>query len=352
MHRMEERSVQISITTGTLFKAVLIVIAFALVFYVRDIVLDVLTAIVISSAVEPGVRGFMRYRFPRVLGVICMYFLIFGIFFVLFFFFLPSLLADLATFMQQVPHYLDTFSRSGAFDQFSQILGIPPPSVSVDQISSGVRDALNLDVFNNAFTAVTAVFGGVYSFILIIIFSFYFSVAETGVDAFLYLTVPKSRQPYVISLWRRSQHKIGLWMQGQLLLGFIMGVLVFLGLTILGVKNALILAVIAACFEIIPVFGPTLSAIPAVVIAFVDGGLTLGLLTIALYVIAQQFENHLIYPLVVTRVVGVPPLLVILALIVGWELAGFLGIILSVPASAIIQELAKDTESGRVFEKA
>ncbi len=98
----------------------------------------------------------------------------------------------------------------------------------------------------------------------------------------------------------------------------------------------------------IALLGPTLSAVPAVLIAFVDGGATLGFLTIALYVIAQQFENHLIYPLVVTRGVGVPPLLVILALIGGAELAGFLGVILSVPIAATIQELARDIESGRL----
>ena len=71
----------------------------------------------------------------------------------------------------------------------------------------------------------------------------------------------------------------------------------------------------------------------------------------ALYAIVQQFENHLIYPLVVTRVVGVPALLVILALIVGAKLAGFLGILLSVPAAATIQELVKDIGKRRSFAK-
>ena len=136
-------------------------------------------------------------------------------------------------------------------------------------------------------------------------------------------------------------------MQGQLLLAVIVGVLVFLGLTILGVKHALLLAVVAAMFEIIPVFGPILAAVPAVALSFLDGGLTLGLLVIALYVIVQQFESHLIHPLVVTRVVGVPPLLVILSIIVGAQLAGFLGILLSVPIAATIQELVKDVKTGR-----
>ena len=203
-------------------------------------------------------------------------------------------------------------------------------------------------MINDGFSTATRIFGGVFSFILIVIFSFYFAVLETGVDDFLRIIVPKSHQEYTLGLWRRSQHKIGKWMQGQLLLGVIMGVLVFLGLTILHVPDALVLATIAGCFEIIPVFGPTLSAVPAVAIAFSNLGVTMGIATIFLYVIAQQFENYLIYPLVVTRVVGVPPLLVILALIVGGEFAGFLGIILSVPLAATLQEFVRDFERGRL----
>jgi predicted PurR-regulated permease PerM len=229
------------------------------------------------------------------------------------------------------------------------VLGLPSlSSISGDSVIRAVQQSLNLGVFGNAFTAVTQIFGGIFSFIIIVVFSFYFAVLETGVEDFLRIIVPRSHQEYVLGLWIRSQKKIGLWMQGQLLLACIMGVLAFLGLTVLGVPHALVLAVIAACFEIIPVFGPTLSAVPAVAIAFGSGGVTLGIAVILLYVIAQQFENHLIYPLVVTRVVGVPPLLVILALLVGAQFAGFLGIILSVPIAATIQEFVRDIEHDRL----
>ena len=176
-------------------------------------------------------------------------------------------------------------------------------------------------------------------FVLVVVFSFYFAVQETGVDDFLRVVTPLRYQERVQNLWKRSQIKIGLWMQGQLALALIIGVLVYLGLTILGVPYALLLGLLAAVFELIPVFGPVLSAIPAAAIALTDGGVTLMFLVIGLFAVIQQFENHLIYPLVVTKVVGVPPLLVILALLVGAKLAGFLGIILSVPAAAVIQEL-------------
>ena len=346
---MENRPITFSITTGTIVKTVLILIGAWLIFTLRGLVLDVLTAIVIASAIEPGVARLRRNKVPRIAAVIIIYLLIFLVLFGIFYFFLPSLFEELAAFIAALPSYLNTFSSGGAFGQYTQILGITGPStISVNDIMTSIRSSLDVGgVFDNAFTAVSAIFGGVFSSILIIVFSFYFAVIETGVEGFLRVVAPHEHQAYVLGLWRRSRTKIGLWMQGQLLLGVIMGVLVYLGLTILGVQHALVLAVIAACFEIIPVFGPTLSAVPAVLIAFATGGAALGVLTIALYVIAQQFENHLIYPLVVTRVVGVSPLLVILALIVGWDLAGFLGILLSVPAAATIQELVKDLEARR-----
>lgn len=351
MGTMEDRLLHVSITVGTLIKVVLVAAAVWALFILRDIVLIVVTAIVIATAMEPGVAALVRRKTPRVLAVVFVYLLTFLIFFGIFYFFLPSVLEEVTTFISSLPAYLDSFSRAGAFNQYSALFGSTPSMLSSGELVESVRSFLNFGgAFNNALSAATLVFGGVFSLILIVVFSFYFAVAETGVDDFLRIITPKQHQSYVLHLWERSKHKIGLWMQGQLLLAVIMGVLVYLGLTILGVKHALILAVIAAVFEIIPVFGPVLAAVPAIGIAFVDGGLGLGLLTIALYVIAQQFENHLIYPLVVTRVVGVPPLLVILALIIGAELAGFLGILLAVPAAAVIQELVRDIEAGRAFK--
>jgi predicted PurR-regulated permease PerM len=346
---MEDRHLTISITGGTVVKTILLLLLVAFLYTMQAIVLDVLTAIVIASAIEPGVAALRRYKIPRIPSVILIYLGLFGVFFAIFFFFVPSVIGDILTFLSSLPGYLSSISQIGSFDQYTQALGLPALStISPSDITKSVQSALNIGTFGNPFTAAAHVFGGIFSFIIIIVFSFYFAVLETGVDDFLRIIVPKTHQEYVLGLWRRSQHKIGLWMQGQMLLAVIMGVLVFLGLTILGVPHALVLAVIAACFEIIPVFGPTLSAVPAVAIAFASGGVSIGIATVILYVIAQQFENHLIYPLVVTRVVGVPPLLVILALIVGAQFAGFLGIILSVPIAATIQEFARDIERGRL----
>lgn len=346
---MQDRPLTIAITTGAIFKVVLILVSAWLLFFLQSIVLDVLTAITIASAIEPAVKGLRRTGLPRVLCIILIYLLLIAGFFSIFYFFLPLLFQDFLIFVSGIPSYIDAINRSGMLDQYIAAFGISAlPDIGSETIVGDLQGFMN-----TTFLGSTAnnIFNGVFSFIIIFVFSFYFAVLETGVDDFLSIIVPKSHQKYALDLWKRSQHKIGLWMQGQLLLAVIMGVLVFLGLTILAVPHALLLAVIAAAFEIIPVFGPTLSAIPAVAIALGSGGLSLGLLTVALYVIVQQFENHLIYPLVVTRVVGVPPLLVILALIIGAELAGFLGIILSVPISAAIQEFIRDFKHDRIRAK-
>ncbi len=137
-------------------------------------------------------------------------------------------------------------------------------------------------------------------------------------------------------------------MQGQLLLGVIIMVLVYLGLLLVGVEHALLLAVSAGVLEIIPIFGPILASIPAILIAYSGAGMTQALVVAGLFLVVQQFENQLIYPLVVKKVVGVPPMISILALIIGGQLAGFIGIVISVPLATILMELFSDMEQRKI----
>jgi predicted PurR-regulated permease PerM len=193
------------------------------------------------------------------------------------------------------------------------------------------------------FGATTSLFGGALSFFMVFILSFYLSVQEKGIENFLRIILPIQYEEYAVDLWFRTREKLGAWMKGQLILGLMVGILVFLCLSILRIKYALILAFLAAVFEIIPVFGPVLSAIPAVAMAALQSP-TLALITAGVYFIIQQFENHLIYPLVIRKMVGVPPIISILALIIGAKLGGFMGILLSMPIVTILVEISNDFE--------
>ncbi len=338
----EPKETFVHISTGTIIKSLLFVILVLAVYFLRDIVLIVLTAIVIASAIEPATRALMRKRLPRTPSVVLLYLLVILSLAAMFYFLLPTLLSETTSFLEK----LNSFDVLGSFKNQGFLSGDSPlQSLSSQFDLQGVIGTVRATVnqFSSGFFhTASIVFGGALSFILIFVLSFYFAVQEDGVEDFLQVAAPIRYKSYISDLWKRSQRKIGLWLQGQLLLGVLVGVLDFLGLTIFGIKHALLLAVLAAFFEIIPLFGPILSAVPGVAIAFVSGGPSLALLVLGLYVIVQQFENHLIYPLVVNKVVGVSPILVIVSLLIGWRLAGFLGVLLSVPVAAVFMEYYSD----------
>ncbi len=345
-----EKHISVSISFGTVLRTILLLLLIAALFYLRNLVLIVLTSIVLASSIEPAAHWFMRYKIPRVFSVLLVYLIVLAIIFGVFYLFVPAVLGDFLNFLSFVPHLIDTFDLSSVLP--SQAIAqshAVAQSLSLPDIIKNVQDSLS-NLSGGFIRTVSGFFGGVFSFILIIVFSFYFAVQETGIDDFLRVVTPVEHQDYVIDLWRRSQRKIGRWMQGQIILALIVAVFVYLGLTILDVKYALALAVISAICELIPIFGPIIGAIPGIAIAGVSGGVTHALLTAGLYLIVQQFESHLIYPLVVRKVVGVPPLLVILALLIGGELAGFLGVLLSVPIAAALQEFVSDIQKKKDVE--
>lgn len=387
-----EKNFSINIKSGTIIKALVILAIVGFLYLVSDLILVVLASVVIASAIEPFVILFSKARIARLPSVIIIYAGFFGALIGIFYFFVPTLLNETLSFTNSFPRYFDSSAvwnplskektdQSQKIAQnvsrgiiqskeianefssgFNKLISSKNSDISADQsinkeispTKEGFTDLIKnfqgiLSHFSSGFVnTMSAVFGGILSFVLIIVLSFYLAVQEDGVVNFLKVITPLRDEKYVISLWKRSQRKIGYWMQGQILLGVIVGVLIYLGLTILGVKNALLLSVFAALFEIIPLFGPVIAAIPAVLLSFSDGGLAAGVLVIGLYLIIQQFENHLIYPLVVKKVVGVSPILVILALVIGYKLAGFLGVLLSVPVAAAITEYFKDVVDGKI----
>lgn len=331
----------ISITTGTILRVLIIIGAVALAYFLRDLILVLLTSVVIASAVEPFTRSLVRWRVPRLLAVVLIYVVtIFGISAALYFF-IPPLFIELSNLASTLPGRFDSFNLFDPnLDPLSAITGGLVSSISLKEIITQIQTVIVAES-GGLFTATGTLFGGAASFVLIIVLSFYLSVQEDGVGDFLRLVTPVSHEKYVTGLWARSREKIGQWMKGQLLLGLIIGILVYLGLSLLKVKYALLLAVLAAVMELIPFFGPVISAVPAVLLGFSDS-FVLGLLVLGFYIIVQQFENHLIYPLVVRKIVGIPPILVIIVLFVGARLAGLLGMLLAVPLATIIMELASD----------
>lgn len=340
------------ISTSSIVRFFLVAILLAVLYYIFDIVLVVVAAIILASAIEPLVRRIMRYRIHRVLAVIFVYLIIAVIIGALLVFFVPTVATEMVQFLKNLP---ETFSLDSLWAPV-QSLGLHVGETTMAPGTISVSDFVNeLQSFitgssTGAFKTISVLFGGALGLILIMVLSFYLAVQEDGVGDFLRIVTPIRHHEYIIHLWKRSQRKIGYWLQGQLLLGVVVGVLVYLVLLIVGIPHALLLALLAAVFEIIPVFGPIISSVPAILIAFSDQGIGTGLLLIGLYIIIYQFESQLFYPLVVKKIVGISPIVVILALVIGAKLAGVLGALISVPLSAVLMEYVSDVEHRKKAE--
>jgi len=335
---MNEEKITIDISILSLIKILLFVILAWVVFELRAVIGVLLASVVIASSVDPAARWFSAYRIPRVISVVLVYLAAFTILGLVFYLILPPLVSEMGGFLTDLPDNIETFEPKNILSFLPEL----PKS-----FNNVLRDAIlnfrdySFESTSGLLAGIAKIFGGAVSFIMIIVISFYLSVEERGIENFLKIVTPKEYEGYALDLWNRSRRKIGLWFQGQLLLGLLVGILVFLGLTILGVKYALLLAILSGILEIIPVFGPIISAVPAIGVAFTQKPV-LGIAVLVLYVIIQQFENHLIYPLVVRKTIGIPPLLVILSIFIGGVLAGVFGIMLAVPVATVLVEFIND----------
>lgn len=338
---MSDKTITINITTGTFFRAILVVILLIFLYLIRDLVAVILLSVVIASGVEPAAQWFQKRKIPRVISVIIVYFIAFVLLGCLFYLIIPPIFSELSELIESIPIYLERPFATGLIHQF-----LPQLPESISQLILGLAEDTRKFIGRLAegfFRTTSLIFGGALSFILVIVFSFYLSVQERGIENFLRLITPRPHENYVIDLWLRSRNKIGGWLKGQILLGILVGVLVFLGLTILRIKYAFTFALLAAVFELIPIFGPILASIPAIGVAFLQSP-TLALLVALVYFLIQQFENHLIYPLVVKKIIGITPIITILALVIGGKIGGFVGILLSIPVATVLMEFINDIE--------
>ncbi len=165
---------------------------------------------------------------------------------------------------------------------------------------------------------------------------YFWLVEHARLQRYLLAFVPLERRAGSRDAWNEIETRLGLWVRGQLILMGTMGAATGIAYTVLGVPSALLLALIAALTEAIPIVGPLLGAIPAVLVAATVSP-QLALVVAGVYVVLQLIEGNVLVPMVMRNSVGISPLLVLLSLLVGAAVGGFLGAFLAVPVVASIE---------------
>ena len=166
--------------------------------------------------------------------------------------------------------------------------------------------------------------------------TFYLVVQDDAFKRVFHSIIPDEYVPFGLQLFKKIRDKLGYWLRAQLLLSIVVGLLVFVGLSVLQVKYAAVLALFAALFEFIPYVGPVLAAGPALILAFSQGGPIDFFLVLTLYIVIQQIENHFLIPKVMQRAVGLNPIVSILAILIGARIAGIIGALIAIPVATAL----------------
>jgi len=336
-----------SISTDTLLRVVVIVLALGFVYWVRDVLALFFVAIILSSAFDPLIDWLQQRKIPRGISIIGVYLIFFAVIGGAIYLLIDPITVQIKELSRAFP---DLYYK---INQGLQTLGAGiDKQAALSSVNTGLADITRslTQAGSSLFNFITSVFGGIISFLMVLVITFYLTIEENGMKRFVGTITPLQHRPYVYQLINKIQHRMGYWLRGQLILSIVIFVLTYIGLTAMGVKYALILALIAGIFEIVPFLGPWISAIPAVFIAFTISPFK-ALLVAILYLVVQQLENNLIVPRVMGKTTGLNPLVVILSILAGARIGGIVGALLAVPvATAISVYFESLMESKRQLE--
>ena len=346
----EEGLNNISISTGTMIRAMLVLIGVILIWALRDMMLIILTSIVIASFVESAVPHLAKIGFGRVFGIVALYALGIVLCVAMFYLFAPLLITEIYNFSGAISSYVPGVSflnyfQNEAFSGAKDIVVGLSDNFSFQTLTA-VSKAFIENLSGGLFQTLTVAFGSLFNVVSIILISFYLSIQEKGIENFLRLIFPIKYEDYAVDLWNRSSRKIALWVRGQMLLAFVVAVLIYLLLSLLNVQYALILAIIAGIMEMVP-YGTLVALIPAMAFSYFSGGVSSAFMVATAYIIVHQFEVFLFAPLIIKKIVGLSPIVIILAALIGFELGSIWGVVLSIPVAVVIMEFLSDIEKNK-----
>lgn len=327
---MEEEKKVIDISTLTFVKIVVILVAIGFILMIKDVILLVFLSLILASAFNPWISWLRDRKISKTISVLLIYSTFISIIVGTILLIIPPFTDQFGQLIKLFPEYYDKLSK----------FFVSYMSTGTTSLSSSLSNNVG-GVVSSIFSTTFQIFGGVFTFITVLIMSFYFAIEENVIKKFINNMIPKKNQAYVGNLFSRIQEKLGQWFRGQLILSLIIFTLTFIGLLFLNVKYYLILAILAGVFEIIPYFGPWASGGVAVILTFIQDPMK-ALFVAILYLVVQQLENSVIVPKVMGKSVGLNPLVVIIAILVGFKLAGVVGGLIAVPIAAAISVFATD----------
>lgn len=335
-----------------------------------DKLILLLLAFFVAAIIDPGVRTMEQWSIPRGLGILLHYFIALFLFLFLLFSLIPIIAAQLQQIAIFISLEVDAFLSNPQISlpllsesinhRLTDLTQVTLQNISINQFIDTLQQlGQNLSAAaSGSVRFATRLAGSVVSFlvrtVIVLVMAFFIQIEKERITLWVQSFFPMRLRAYMDSKSEAIHHKIAQWARGQLLLGLAVGSLVFIALTILRVPYALTLAVLAAFTEFIPYIGPFIAAVPAVLIALTQQGFMWALIVTGVYYIVQWCENNLLVPLIMKRAVGLSPIVIISAMLIGISFPDIIhpviGILIAVPTTTVIALFLDDWRTMRQRE--
>ena len=323
----------LDISWGTLLKIGLAFFGFYLLYLIRDILIWFLFALILSILFNPAIDFLQKRKIPRLAATLFVFIFVFGILGIFIYFFASVFIVEIQQFTKLFPQYFEKFA---------------PPLKEL-----GLEAFENFEIFTqkfqewlikasaSIFSALAAIFGGIFSTLTIFILAIFLSLEERGIERVIRIFAPKKQEEEILNLWKFCQAKVSGWFGVRILACLFVAIMTYLGLWLFKINYPFALALFAGLTNIIPIVGPIIAGIIIALIAALDSWLKAGLILIV-FILIQQIEGNILTPILTKKFIGLPPALVLVSLLVGGKLWGILGAILAIPLVGIVFEFTID----------
>jgi len=334
---LEKMSRKIEISHRTIVFTVIFLLVLWLLYFLRGVLIILFLALILMAALNPLVDRLERWRLPRALAIALIYLLIFSVIGLAIWGVIPPLVNQTQNLTSRFPSYLESLKWLGVdkevvYNQLNQL------TEQLGVISSGIIRTF------------VSFFQNLINIVVLLVISFYLLLERKNLGRYLLRFFGDNAEKTGIRVMDEIEKRLGGWIRAEIVLMIIIGLLTFIGLTLLGIDYALPLAILAGFLEIIPNIGPFISAIPAVLVALFISPL-MALAVAALYFLVQQIENNFIVPQLMAKECGLNPLITIIALIAGFKLGGVIGAILAVPVVLLIEIILTEISTSEKFKR-
>lgn len=324
---------KIEISHRTIIFTAVFVLGLWFLYLIRSILLVVFIAFILTFSLNPSVKKLEKLGMPRWLGILIMYVLALAILVLTISGIVPPLVEQTSKLINQIPQLFTQFRFLGIDEmviasQLSQFASLP---------TNIIRFLLN-------------VFSNILNVLVLGVITFYLLLERKRMDKHLTLLFGESKEKEIEKVIDGIEDRLGGWVRGELLLMTFVGILTYLGYIIIGLNFALALAILAFLLELLPNVGPTIAAIPAVLIGFTISPLH-ALAAAGWAFLVQQVENSILVPRIMEKTAHINPLVSLISLAIGFKLAGVGGAILAIPTYLLIETIARRVFSSGKFKE-